>query len=209
MSVLNQLASALGRRDELPNQELARALVRNNDLQGIAEIGQNLLNKDKFIQRDCIKVLYEIGYLKPEFISEYTGEFLKLLSNRDNNVVWRSMIALTTTSQLKADDIFKQIDLLESVIREGSVITRDAGIKVMATVAKQNERYRQKIYPFLLNHLKSCRPKDVPQHAESIFPVVGVDDVFSFCEVLNDRKALFNKTQLSRVNKLIKHAESL
>ena len=61
MSVLNQLASALGRRDELPNQELARALVRNNDLQGIAEICQNLLNKDKFIKRDCIKVLYEIG----------------------------------------------------------------------------------------------------------------------------------------------------
>ena len=69
MSVIDQLASSLGRRDEVPNQELARRLAETEDRQGIAEIAKNLWSKDKAIQADCLKVLYEIGYLKPELVA--------------------------------------------------------------------------------------------------------------------------------------------
>ena len=65
MSVLNRLASSLGRHDEIPNQELARNLAAKKDKAGIREIAENLWNKEKNIQADCIKVLYEIGYLNP------------------------------------------------------------------------------------------------------------------------------------------------
>ena len=41
---------------------------------------ENLGNKDKSIQSDCIKVLYEIGYIKPILISNYVNEFTKLLT---------------------------------------------------------------------------------------------------------------------------------
>ena len=61
VSVLNRLASSLGRRDEVPNQELARDLAGKKDKAGVREIAENLWNKDKNIQADCIKVLYEIG----------------------------------------------------------------------------------------------------------------------------------------------------
>jgi hypothetical protein len=63
MSVLNRLAHSLGRRDEVPNQDLARDLVAKKDKRGIREIAENLWGKDKNIQADCIKVLYEILYL--------------------------------------------------------------------------------------------------------------------------------------------------
>ena len=60
MSLLNRLASSLGRRDEIPNQELARDLAAKKDSKGIHEIAENLWSKDRHIQAYCIKVLYEI-----------------------------------------------------------------------------------------------------------------------------------------------------
>ena len=35
------------------------------------EIAENLWNKDKNIQADCIKVLYEVGYIEPPLIAQY------------------------------------------------------------------------------------------------------------------------------------------
>ena len=42
MSVLNKTAYFLGRRDETPNQELARDLASSEDQVGIREIAENL-----------------------------------------------------------------------------------------------------------------------------------------------------------------------
>ena len=57
MSVLNRIAHFQKRRDEVPNQKLARELAEKKDREGIREIAENLWNKDKRIQADCIKVL--------------------------------------------------------------------------------------------------------------------------------------------------------
>jgi len=74
MSLLEKLACMQKRKDEVLNQELAKELAQKNDKSGIKEIAENLQNKDKNIQNDCIKVLYEIGYLKPELINrDYHG----------------------------------------------------------------------------------------------------------------------------------------
>jgi hypothetical protein len=65
MSVLHRIAYYQNRRDEVPNQELARDLAARNDRAGIREIAKNLWNQDAAVQNDCIKVLYEIGAIQP------------------------------------------------------------------------------------------------------------------------------------------------
>ena len=87
MSILNRLASLQNRRDEVPNQELARDLATRRDETGIREIAENLWNKDKNIQADCIKVMYEIGYIEPGLIAFYAGDFIKLLKSKNNRLV--------------------------------------------------------------------------------------------------------------------------
>jgi hypothetical protein len=83
MPVLNQIAHFQGRRDEVPNQELARQLAEARDRDGIQEIAANLWNPDAdivdaSIAGDCVKVLYEVGYLAPELIADYAEDFIKL-----------------------------------------------------------------------------------------------------------------------------------
>lgn len=74
--------------------DLARDLAQTRDRAGIAEIAANLRHPDSNVQSDCIKVLYETGYLAPELIADYVDDFLALLGSKNNRLVWGSMIAL-------------------------------------------------------------------------------------------------------------------
>ena len=74
MSALEKIAFFQNRRDEVPNQLLARELSSAQDHAGIQEIAGNLWNKNQNIRSDCLKVLRD----------------------RNNRMVWGGMIALAT-----------------------------------------------------------------------------------------------------------------
>jgi len=65
MTVIDKLATTLGRKDEVPNQILAEQIVSAKDREAVEELVENLFNRDRRIQSDCIKVLYEIGAANP------------------------------------------------------------------------------------------------------------------------------------------------
>jgi len=121
MSVLNKIAYYQNRRDEVPNQELAQALAQTRSQADIREIAEALWNKEPGIQSDCLKVLYELGYLAPELIAEYTGDFLKLLKHRNNRMVWGGMIALSTVADIKAAEIFPHFDQIVQAMQEKKI----------------------------------------------------------------------------------------
>jgi hypothetical protein len=207
MSVLQRIAYYQNRRDEVPNQELAKELAAKKDRKGIREIADNLWNENSQIQSDCLKVLYEIGYLQPELVAPYTDDFLKLLHSRNNRLVWGAMIALSTVAGLKADAIYPHVGKIEQVMDQGSVITRDNGVKVLALVAAQKTVYSKTIFPYLLHHLETCRPKDVPQHAEKAAVAVNARNKQPFVAVLEKRLVDLSGSQAARVKKVIKGAE--
>jgi len=207
MSVLNRIAYFQNRRDEVPNQELARELAESRNSAGVHEIAENLWNKDRNVANDCIKVLYEIGYLAPELIAEYVGDFLKLMTSRNNRMVWGAMLALATIAALKADEIYPHVEEIEKVMESGSVITVDNGVKILAIVASKSETYRARVFPYLLDHLVTCRPKDVPQHSEKALVAVAASNKAEFIAVLQKRMVDLQGTQVSRVKKVIREAE--
>jgi hypothetical protein len=206
MSALDRIAHFQNRRDEVPNQELARDLATQQDREGIREIAENLWNRDKNIQADCLKVLYEIGYIDPSLIAGYAEDFLKLLKSRNNRLVWGGMIALSTVAELRADFINDSLDQILKAMDAGSVITVDNAVKTLA-LAASNDAYRPSIFQHLLEHLRTCRPKDVPQHAEKSLPAVDAGNKDEFIAVLDKRMEDLSGAQKSRVKKVIKAAE--
>src|SRR6185503_4274685 len=153
MSVLSRLASSVGRRDEIPNQELARALADKKDKARIREIAENLWNKDKRIQADCIKVLYEVGYIEPKLIADHAQDFVKLLRSKNNRLVWGGMTALAEVAKANSDEVFKYLDEIKKAKETGSVITVDNAISTLAYTAAARDKYNQAIFPYLLKHL--------------------------------------------------------
>ena len=206
MSVLNRLAHSLGRRDEVPNQELARDLAAKKDKKGIREIAENLWNKDKNIQADCIKVLYEIGVIEPKLIADYAEDFVKCLKSKNNRLVWGGMTALAEVAKANPDAVFKHLDEIKKAKETGSVITIDNAISTLAYTATGNDKYNRAIFPYLLKHLSSCRPKEVPQHSEKTLPAVNKSNKADFIKVLEKRMEDLSGGGLARVKKVIKQA---
>jgi hypothetical protein len=209
MSVLNRLATSLGHRDEIPNQELARDLAARKDSKAVQELAENLRNKNKNIQADCIKVLYEIGSIEPKLIADYAEDFVKLIRSKNNRLVWGGMTALAEVAKAKPDVVFQYLDEIKKAKETGSVITVDNAISVLAYTAAATDKYNKAIFPYLLNHLSTCRPKEVPQHAEKTLPAVNSANKADFIKVLEKRVEDLSGSGLTRIKKVIKQANIL
>ncbi len=206
MSILNRLAYFQNRRDEAPNQALARELAESRDRVGIREIAKNLWNANAEVQSDCVKVLYEVGVLEPRLIAGYADEFLKLLGSKNNRLVWGGMTALAAIAAVSAAGLFERWITLRDAVETGSVITADNGIKALALVAASDAARREAIFPYLLQHLATCRPKDVPQRAEKIAAAVDEANRAAFVAALEKRMGELSTAQAARVRKVIKQA---
>jgi phage shock protein PspC (stress-responsive transcriptional regulator) len=204
MSVLDKIAYFQNRRDEVPNQELARELAASGDAAGIKEIADNLWHKNKSVSSDCLKVLYEIGYIAPQLIAGYVGDFLKLLRSKSNRMVWGAMIGLADIASIRPKEIWEQVaDVIEAV-EHGTLITVVWGVKTLARVAAADSGYSERIFPVLLNQLRTCIPRDVPMHAESIACAVNASNKAEFMSVLESRRAELSPSQLTRLKKAMK-----
>jgi hypothetical protein len=122
-------------------------------------------------------------------------------------MVWGSMIALSTIAEIKADEIFKHYEEIKQTMKKGSVITVDNGVKILAIIAASSDGRGKKIFPYLLNHLETCRPKEVPQHAEKTAVAVDAKNKKKFVEVLERRLIDMSRSQAARVKKVIKEVE--
>lgn len=206
MSVLHRIAHFQNRRDEVPNQELARDLATQKDVAGIHEIAENLWSKDKNVRADCIKVLYEIGYLDPALVTGYAEDFVKLLKSGSNRLVWGGMMALGAIAELRADAIHTYLGEIQKTMGAGSAITVDNGILALARAAVQSTDYNREIFPYLLTHLQTCRPKDVAQHAEKTLMAVNAENKAELIATLEKRMEDLSGSGLTRVKKVVKQA---
>lgn len=160
----------------MPNQILAKELAEQENKNGIKEIADYLFDKNKSVASDCIKVMYEIGYLKPELIATFADTFLELLKSKQNRMVWGAMIALSTIAKLEADKLFLNKDLLLEIIKEGTVITQVSGIKTLAGIASVKNEYKKELLPVLFDYLEKCRPVDFATRTETIIPLIQTKD---------------------------------
>lgn len=206
MPILHRIAHFQNRRDEVPNQELARDLTAQKDAAGIREIAENLWSKDKNVRADCIKVLYEIGSLDPALVADYAEDFLKLLKSGNNRLVWGGMTALGAIAELRGDFIHAHLGEIQKAMGLGSVITVDNGILALARAASQNAACNRDVFPYLLQHLQTCRPKDVAQHTEKSLVAVNAANKTEFIAVLEKRLEDLSGSGLARVKKVIKQA---
>ena len=204
MSIVNKLSTSLNRRDEVPNQELARQIAKTNNAKAVKELVENLNNRSKDIQNDCIKVIYEIGVLKPEMIAGYITEMLALLTHKNNRLQWGGMIALDIITPENPAAIYKALPKIIDAADKGSVITNDhcVGILIKLCTVK---KYAADAFDLLNERLKKCPTNQLPMYAENALPVIDETNKTTFIKTLQSRLADIEKdTKRIRVEKVIK-----
>ncbi len=206
--MIEQIAFYLGINGEAPNIALAEKLCETGDAVGVKEITQGLNSDNQLIAGDCIKVMYEIGSRRPQLIADYVDKFIYLISSSNNRMVWGAMTALSFIAPLRPREIHASLNAVIRAYEDGSVITRDRAISVFAYLSKEDAEYEKELFPLIVTHLKTCRTKEVPQHAERAFVAVNEANAKAFKEVLLERKKHMTETQKKRTDKLIKKIDS-
>lgn len=204
MSVINKLASSLGKRDEVPNQELAAEIAGKNDKKAVQELVDNLSNKSKDVQSNCIKVLYEIGALKPALIAGHVNSFIELLTNKNNRLQWGAMTALHVITNEKPDAVYNALPTIIAVADKGSVITNDHCVGILIQLAAV-KKYAEDAFQLLVERLKICPTNQLPMYAENTLPVINENNKAEFIKTLSARLPEIEKeTKRARVEKVIK-----
>lgn len=205
MKAIDLIASSLNIRGDEPNQALADEIIRLNQNDWVKELVENLKNKDKNIQSDCIKTLYEVGERgRGDMLAPYCKEFCDLLASKNNRLVWGAMTAIDTLTPYNTKSVFDFLPLIIRTIENGSVITIDHGVGVLAKLAG-NDKYSTEAFPLLLEQLKKCQAKQLPMYAEKSIQAVNDQNKEVFIELLKSRIPEMEKdSQIARINKVIK-----
>ncbi len=204
MPIIELLASSKGSRSSAANIALAEEIASSGNEDAIAELIFLLKHKDRNIQGDSVKTLYETGYRNPGLIAPYYADFLELLTNRNNRLVWGGMIALTTIVHIRHKELFESLDLIMDTINKGSVITIDCGVEILAKL-NHYDAYHNTTDPLLMEQLLKCPIKQLPTYASKSLEHIGKHSTEGYKNILTNRLCECEKdSQRKRLEKLLK-----
>ena len=204
MTVLENLATSLKRKDEAPNIELAQKITAANDKKAVKELIDNLQNKNKGIQNDCIKVLYETAALKPSLIAGYADVFIKMLEDKSNRLQWGAMTALDMITNENPKAVYTALPKIMASAEKGSVITNDHCVAILIKLCAAKQ-YATDAFVLLIEKLKTCPTNQLPMYAENALPVINDKNKQAFITTLTSRLGDIEKeTKKNRVEKVIK-----
>jgi hypothetical protein len=129
MKVRAKLATSSHRTGQTLNQELAKRIAEKGDREAVSKLVGNLTNSS--VQSDCIKVLYEIGELRPSLIADFRANFIELLGSENNRMVWGAMTALDTITLEDPDATYSALTRIIAAADSGSVITKDHAVSIL------------------------------------------------------------------------------
>jgi hypothetical protein len=205
MTVIEQLASALSKRDEVPNQELAARIVLAKDKDAVRELVENLDNKKKDIQSDCIKTLYEIAEKAPELVSGHGAAFVKLLDHKNPRLVWGAMTALSAIVNDAPSQVFDALPkIMYKADHSGSVIARDHAVYILAKLALI-DTYYDDCYALISEQLLKAPVNQFPMYAEITAPAIRTKEKPGYKTILTERLAdIAQEPKRKRIEKVLK-----
>jgi len=205
MKAIDLIATSLNRRDDEANQALAVEIIKSKRNDWVKELVENLKNKDKNIQSDCIKVLYEIGERSSaEMIAPYYKEFGEVLNSKNNRLIWGTMTALDMIALINPKGIYDLLPQIISAIDKGSVITIDHGVGILAKLASIAD-YTDTAFPLLVEQLKKCPAKQLPMYAEKSMIAINAHNQKQFIDLIQSRIPEMDKdSQRVRLNRVLK-----
>lgn len=203
MSVIELLASSRGSRKSDANITLAEKIASSGNGEAVTELIGLLKHKDRNLQSDAIKTLYETGFRNPEIIAPFYTEFLELLPNKNNRLVWGAMAALTSITAIRHRELYKSLDMIMNAVNKGSVITIDCGVEILAKL-NHFDAYHNTTDPILMEQLLKCPIKQLPTYARKTLEHIGTHTTEGYRNIITNRLGECEKeSQRKKLTKLL------
>ena len=164
MTVIDRLSNSLGDRDHAADIALAEDIVRTKNVVAIRELVDHLPDKNRHLQSDCMKTLYEIGERVPELIAPYVDEFAAQLTSKNPRMIWGAMCALDGCASAEPDAVFPYLAKIVEAAEGESVVSRDHCVNILAKLSLAG--HAQKCFPILLDIIRTAPINQLPSYCE-------------------------------------------
>ncbi len=203
-TVIDKLSTSLNRRDEHLNQDLAKIIAETADVNAIKEVVENLAYKNKGIQSDCIKTLYEIAELRPALVAPYVNDMIALLDSPNNRLQWGAMTTLNAITNEVPATVYKALAQLAIVAEKGSVITKDHFVHILVKLAAI-KKYKKDVLAPLNEQILNSPVNQLPTYAEHTLPLIDEEHKTLFLNTFTLRLAdLEQESKRKRLEKVLK-----
>ncbi len=203
MSVLDRLATALGRNDERPNVELAEKIAAKGDKAAVKELVAALTTGTAAVQNDAVKVLYETAALWPDLVAPHLAAFIALLESKNNRNVWGALQAIETLTPVRAKQVAAALPAILAAADNGSVIAKDKAIGILVRLAAAG--HGEVALPAALARLEDAAPNQFPTYAEQIATVADAAAKLKLAAIVEKRlPKVEGAAKRTRLEKLLK-----
>lgn len=203
-SIKELLANAMGRNDEEPNIKLAVLMAGSADEAAVGELVGLLDHPEAPVRSDAIKVLYEISRRNADLIIPHLKKLVKLLSGKENRMIWGAMSALSPLSQSHPKLLVRYLPIIVATMEKGSAITRDHGIYTLCHVARLKKQYSNCV-ELLLEQIQKAPVNQVPMYGEKTAAILLPEDRHRLEKILISRKDVMAiPTKKKRIEKLLR-----
>jgi hypothetical protein len=205
--IIDRLSSSQGDSDNGANIALAEDIVRARDAHAVRELVEHLHDKNKRLQSDCIKTLYEIGEREPKLIAGYVDEFAVLLLSKNQRLVWGAMCSLDGCASANAKSVYLHLASILKAAEGESVIARDHAVSILSKLCKAG--HDTECFPILLDILRDAPVNQVPSYAETAASVVTKENRSKLAEVITLRlkDVAEHKPKVKRLEKVLKQLQ--
>ncbi len=187
MSILERLSSSRGERGNVADIALAEELSQRPNTTAIRELVEHLNVRDRRLQSDCMKTLYEIGERAPELIAEYVKDFASHLASKNPRMIWGAMCALDGCASANPNGVYAHLDAIVKAAEGESVIARDHCVNILAKLT--NAGHAKKCFPILLEIIRHAPINQLPAYCERAATAVPEKENGALAALINLRLA--------------------
>lgn len=205
MSIQNQLAHSLGRKDQVPNKALAQSIADAEYMSGLNKLIQFIESGpiDR-LQMDAMLAIAYVAEQKPQLVVDHVDFLISKLNDPINRVIWGSMIALAHMADLVSDKLFEALPKVIDAMDAGTVVTRDFGFRILVSLYKV-EQFCDDVFYIISDQIILAPSNQLGQYVERMIPIVKVDHKKKLIAILEERNVdLTNKHHIKRLNKNLK-----
>jgi hypothetical protein len=205
MSIQNQLADSLGRKDQAPNKALAKTIVDASDSNRLDELVQFIETKplDR-LQMDAMLTIAYISEALPELVVEKVDFLIGKLNDPINRVIFASMIALSHMADLVSAKLYEALPKVIDAMDSGTVVTRDFGFRILVSLYRI-EQYCDDVFYIISDQIILAPSNQLGQYMERMIPIVKPEHKKKLIAILEGRSEdLSNQYHLNRLNKNLK-----
>ncbi|MBN1139587.1 MAG: hypothetical protein JXM73_23625 [Anaerolineae bacterium] len=153
MTILNDLASSLGQRNENANRAVADRVQA--DLSLLDELAGGLSASNVKLVGDCAEVFTMIAEHSPQAVAPYLPHLIPLLNSKNGRVRWEAMHALAFTARHVPVTMAELLPvLMDTVRRDPAVIVPRYALEALGEYAATGPQAAQAVFPFLVEALQ-------------------------------------------------------